>query len=112
MQSSLPSLKDGALLAASPSSWSPSSASQASDQRGGTTGASTQSPSASLPLSGTQMAHRQENWPGREAKRLDRGGSSSLGQSIDFVFRHTKYPITVTVVTNLIFESLFMGHLG
>lgn len=39
-------------------------------------------------------------------------GGSQLGRPIYFVFRHIKHTITVTVVINLIFESLFMGHLG
>ena len=39
-------------------------------------------------------------------------GGSQLGRPTYFVFRHMKHTITVTVVINLIFESLFMGHLG
>lgn len=49
---------------------------------------------------------------GQEAGQEAGQGGSQLGRPVYFVFRHMKHTITVTVVINLLFESLFMGHLG
>ena len=48
---------------------------------------------------------------GQKGQGTGQGGSQP-GRHIYFVFRHIEHTITVTIVINLIFESLFMGHLG